>query len=500
MESCPNVPPKTPADRLFSSLPIAASSGLYLFSLNINEVYAAFGDYVAMWDIEGDYLSAIKMAGDVSSLLLHEGRLLVVVTAPYNWRCTTYSKNKRAALPGDNCDGKGDILSSLDRTQLLIYSTEDLVASNKRRALSGATQAMTNVVDVEPISVRSVSGYFADLRSMGRYAHVMTTQGVDAYNWLEAPLERYEFPKDLTTEEYAEQAAKLAAETTIPAFCDRLLRELKDRENDDALPNLARISLFTDTWSSGEGDDDTSSNDIDEVLSENGPLNSLSLMHSMDILQQEGVGKIGVSTSGTFLPSCWSRFYLGDGTVIVAGQGSSFSWSSRRSSTATYFVGFPASDASTTPGSVGKVDGFLRDSYAMDVLGSELRVATTVRKTNWWGFWRRGRGRLLQNEESTTENYVIILDMKDEDGSSLDVMAEKGREQIGKKDETITAVRFMKDVAYGKCLIWEMLLANAEWKSAFKSGLHLIGRFPPFLLPYRKLSLSKGVTHSTSST
>jgi len=290
-----------------------------------------------------------------------------------------------------------------------------------------------------------VSGSFSDLRTLGRYAHVMTTQNVNYYSWLTQPLERYNFPEGLTNEEYAAQATELALNKTIPEFCNRVLEELMmSIEEGGDLPNLARISLFTNATLSGEDEDDEDSNDIEEVLNENGPINSLSLIHSLDMEQETGP-HINISTSGTFLPSYWSRFYLGDGTVIVAGQGSSFSWWDRRSSTATYFVGFEAQEASSSPHSVGKVDGFLRDSYAMDVHGSELRVATTVQRWGWWWWW--GQGEQDENE-SSTENYVIILDMQDKEGSSLDTMSERGREKIGKKDETITAVRFMDEVAY----------------------------------------------------
>lgn len=426
-------------------------------------MYAGFGDYLAIWGINGttnitkiqmpdsnlkkDRWDASWWKPNIRSLLLYDGRILVVVDR-YNNGCTMArinqrnkkakaaasknngNRNLRIAFPGgygdESCAGGGkpDILDGHSATQLRIYHTADLVDDS--------------IKDKKPISTRNVNGHFEDLRSLSQYAHVMTTQDVDYYSWLEEPLHRSKFPEGITDEQYVAQASKVATTKTIPAFTSRLMKELKV---DDTLPNLARISLFSNITLS-DTNDNTNANDIDEVLNENGPINSLSLIHSLDMKK-----KISTSTSGTFLPSHWSRFYLGDDTVIIAGQGSSFNWFDRRSSTATYFVGFLEAEASTAPHSVAKVDGFLRDSYAMDVLGTELRVATTVQKTNWWWWWG-GRQAEDDADESSTENYVIILKMKDAAGKSLGVMVEKGREKIGKKDETITAVRFMDKVAY----------------------------------------------------
>jgi len=110
----------------------------------------------------------------------------------------------------------------------------------------------------------------------------------------------------------------------------------------------------------------------------------------------------------------------------------------------------------------------LINEYAIDVVGSNLRVATTINQE--WGMWidpimttfeattsdvpaaattsSAATTTAVADSTSRTENYVIILNMPGLNGTEQGVMEEIGRVQIGKPNETITAVRFFDNVAY----------------------------------------------------
>jgi hypothetical protein len=215
-----------------------------------------------------------------------------------------------------------------------------------------------------------------------------------------------------------------------------------------------------------------------------------------------------LSLTGSFIPDYWARFYGAANSLIIAGQGSRFlkdettSDGGRIQSSidTTYFLSFSVDGTTVTPHSVGKVDGYLVNNFAIDVVDDMLRVAVTIRNNTWWWGGPRGdddlimidpifevsttssepsgtdmemgmdtvtsdggRLRALQDGnttiiapapddtgsgESLTENYVIMLQMPGNDGTTAGEMKELGRVKLGKPDETITAVRFFDNIAY----------------------------------------------------
>jgi uncharacterized secreted protein with C-terminal beta-propeller domain len=120
-------------------------------------------------------------------------------------------------------------------------------------------------------------------------------------------------------------------------------------------------------------------------------------------------------------------------------------------------IGLAIDGDSTDVTSIGQVDGYLLNSYSIDVVGNILRIATSMRN-----FWRFGPVTLetaettvvqeaeavVKVEESSTENNVIILEMPGLLGDEPGTMVERGRVRLGKPDELFTTVRFFDNIAY----------------------------------------------------
>ncbi|GKY96675.1 hypothetical protein MPSEU_000627100 [Mayamaea pseudoterrestris] len=435
-----------------------------------NVTYAAYGDYIIAFRARtGEQVLELRMPFNkttddnwyggpadtgmlidsrimmrmpsIRTLVVHEEskRLLVICDglAPYN-----IAETKDAALP---------ILFERYGTHLRLYDTNSLLAGN-----------------MEPLTTYDVNGNFNAVRVIDGNAHVMTTTGVDTNAYLIAPFERSNYA-NMTDDEFV-AAVQTKADQAVADFTTKLLSEITLPSG--VVPNLARISLYADESSVNDGKNEP-------IVA---PMNLYAQITSFSMTGNT----IDPTASGTFSSDYWARFYASTDTIVISTQGSKTielltrpdGMERHTSIEQTYFTSFTIDGVTTTPHSVGKVNGYLLNEYAMDVLEDELRVAVTVWNSTWvydpnWqvddtiipvqeGGRRQLRRRRMQTTTETvapeddwmlpnddvTQNFVIVLQMPGPSSEQPGEMQMVGQVQIGKPDETITAVRFFDSIGY----------------------------------------------------
>jgi hypothetical protein len=363
---------------------------------------------------------------NVRSLALHEGRLLAIVEG-YGYAQTSPTQR---TFP---------ILFDYRATNIRVYDTA-IVATGE-----GASTLLLKG-DVH------VNGRFNAVRIVDGSAHVVTTTGIDTYTALVEPFERYNFDKSLTDAKYIEAVQSLAErENYVEHWAADLIEELKLDGGD--LPKLARISIFQN--------DVSETGLIEQITSGEGVVNNIAQVFSFDLSVDSSFAdaKIaGVTASGSFLPTSWGEVYASTNALIFAGQGWNYNPATSTSKETTYLIGLAISGDVTAVTSIGLVDGYLLNSYSIDVVGSILRIATSLRR-----FWRvrpmlavafedgattEAVEAVEEIDESSTENNIIILEMPGLDGDEPGTMIERGRVRLGKPDELFTTVRFFDNIAY----------------------------------------------------
>jgi Beta propeller domain len=500
-----------------------------IFHISFCTVFASYGDYIIAWDVAtgrqlaiermekfGEQVNnantttptsdtSIPVEGEttadrmympiyyepiptIMSLLLVDNKLIVAVDGGYQ------------TGPVER------ILSSYGQTRVLVYDTTNVGVT--------ATGNMTR------LSSRDYNGNFIAFRAIGENLHTVTSAQVNTYTALVGPAERYSYETYdattgqqtlLTDAEYMGRVKADAESKFIPNFVDKLTKELT--LPDGSLPELARISKFLTHTS------DVNPQMDQYFLYDSGLLNSITLVHSMNIEQPAADSS---SSSGVFLPSYSASVYSSENFMIIAGQGYDYSPMRLASTESTYLTAMKLNGASSTPYSIGTVEGSFLNPRSFDVFDNVLRVATTIQN-----FWRwdvfpmpmegdmmmplmesdvmavetatsdttstpsTGDGDvaaaseplvletdesagvkptlvfvdipepdnitttitteplpIIDDTQSTTENYIITLKLPDEDDENHGMMQELDRIQLGKPQETFTSVRFFDNVAY----------------------------------------------------
>jgi hypothetical protein len=358
---------------------------------------------------------------NIRSLALHEDKLLVIVEGYGNARTQDLATDR--SFP---------ILHSYRSTNIRVYD-KNVIAS-------------TEGPDTLPLKGEmDVNGSFSAVRIIDGKAHIVTTTGIDTYTDLVVPFERFNFDKSLTDDEYIEEVRRLS-ETIIPKWAADLTEELK---LNGQLPNLARISLFQ-TEASG-------SSDVELLLAGEGLLNSVAQVFSLDLENESNFPDTtelqGVTASGSFLSSYYAEVYAAPNTIIIAGQGYNYDSTSRFGRQMTYLTGLAIAGDTTTPVSVGTVEGHVLNSYSIDVVGNILRIATTTQNfSNIRPFILledvETADTTISDDESSTQNYMRTVAMPGVNGDEPGTMVELGRVRLGKPNEVFTIVRYFDNIAY----------------------------------------------------
>ena len=484
-----------------------------LVASTANVTLAAFGDYIVAYDpISGEQVAQFRMpfnnsyfdgwyggpepavdgiaVGDmrmmmrmpsIRSLVIHEAtkRLLVICDglAPLRIAEMTNAKDGSTTSSSSSSSQIVPILFQPNGTHVRLYNIDSILA--------GTT---------DPLATYDINGDFNAVRMINGIAHVMTSTGVDTYTDLVMPFERSNAAyANMSDDEYA-AAVQTKAATAVPAFTNKLMSEIT--LSNGVVPTLARMSVFADA-SSVVGSVD--------LAMPAGPMNTYAQITSFDMTGNA----ITAAASGTFSSDYWARFYASTDTVLIATQGTKTIENITRqdgkqritSIDQTFFTAFSIDGATTAPHSVGKVDGYLLNEYAMDVLDNQLRVAVTIWNSTyvWDPNWemddkivvipvdRHLRG--LQNSNASTggdsgvsdggdngtpadggdvsvspeptddgddwvsttdrtQNFVTVLQMPGPSSNEPGEMQVVGSVKIGKPDETITAVRFFDNIGY----------------------------------------------------
>ena len=444
----------------------------------------------------------------IQSMLLTDNHLIALVSgygdyAYYGW-----------AMPEEQGDEQREtpILQQYKASQIRLYEKTDTGALNF-------------------IGKKDVNGNFIDARSIGNVVHLATVSTVDTWNNLWSPLSRYNFDKNMTQEEYLEEAMTLATEKLIPTLTRKLTEELQ--LDNGELPTMMQINQ----WMTTPDDAETPSFSI--PFGQYDVVSNIAQVTSFDATAPLINEELDTSASTYLAPAWFDTLYGTEDRLVLATSGWDWDATEGESTQKTYLVALKINGASTEFLSVGTLDGHLLNSYALDILGDELRAATTVERNRWW--WGRpmpmvddmmavdvavsvrpaqandveavseiltaevdpnGLCPLPENddcvndknyqeclvlvrdgcvsveiaescplqfscsiyelkdedvpptifetrppypeeEESRTENYMIVMNLGTEGK-----MSERGRAQIGLKNERITSVRFFDDVAY----------------------------------------------------
>jgi len=439
-----------------------------IMKADANNIYASYGDYILVWDKNGNKKTELKMPkvvaeGDrfdgrrpfeyfyepkarIDSLLLIPGYLVVFVSGYGN------------ALRDEILGKRPAILYDYLGTQLRVYSTTGIEEG-----------------ELELKAVKNINGRFVDARLVGgRYVHAVTTSSINIYRYLINPLDRNSYFWDLSDEEYFVAAQKQARDRNLPEFIRDMREELSGMDGD--FPNFLQINR----WQKDVPDNER----ILDVSFSDGVANNVAWVTSFDVTSADADGTEGalrVSTSSFMTPYSWLHMYGTNNEIILATEGWNWNVDIFGQEESTYLVALALDGASTTFTSVGTIAGHLLNSFALDIHEGELRVATTIQKRWRWGPFvvdeifmmaeeeeaepprmmedpeieanepfvlpfdppRENENEFIQ--ESSTENYVITFNLQ---GSQSGEMEEIGRVKIGEPNESIRSIRFFDDFAY----------------------------------------------------
>lgn len=443
-------------------------------------VFAAYGSELVVWDaITGDRLSTTElpihdddgytlcadstfpcyrsnywwMSEDVasnpfqiSSLLIHEDRLLVVAEA------------RGLVLMEDENTVVQKTLGSNGRTRLFFY---DIAPSN----IPSDNSALSLVAS------KDINGRYQTGRKIGQHAHVVTSSSLDTWYHIDSKLSAWnkEFA-DMDEDEYRAEAYKMSLDLGRN-FVDDLFDELagiyknEDGGDDPTCANIAKIALMMKSNESKKSTVHHLPSFTTSVL-----LQTFTQVYSIDLLQATLVDNspdeeetevaveknnpdglkptISLSASGAFFPttSYTSNVYASADKLFIAGESyvedDDGQWEEH-----TIFLVYDFKNNATEATAIGDVPGSLLNQFSMDhsidddTEDGHLRVATT----SWARWGMADDGSWQQTDES--ESSVFVLKLSDgENGNG--VMETVGSASGIGMGERIYAVRFMGDRGY----------------------------------------------------
>ena len=371
---------------------IATSLFLHSIKADANFVYAAYGDYIVVWNTAGKKVAQIGMPpidlpdgwGEppaVSASKTEEARSSYGVWIP--------KPSIQSMLLTDN-----HLIAVVSGYNDVYYSgKEDVEQESLARVLSNYKGSQirlyqkTTSGDLNFVGLKDVNGHYVDARSIGDVVHLATASGVDMWTHLWHPLDRWNFAKNLTDAEYQVQAAALA-DKLVPEMARRLSRELAD-DTTDELPNFLQLNQWMTSEFGVNGTDSGNSNgpgfsmpfQAYDIASNLGQVTSFNVNGPL-----KSAGELTTSASAYMAPSYFDTLYGTEDHLVLATSG--WDWDPTIGDTAptTYVVALEINPnaPSTSFLSVGTLKGHLLNSYALDIVGNELRAATTVERNQWW--------------------------------------------------------------------------------------------------------------------
>eukprot|EP00557_Chaetoceros_sp_GSL56_P000498 CAMPEP_0176489650 /NCGR_PEP_ID=MMETSP0200_2-20121128/7414_1 /TAXON_ID=947934 /ORGANISM="Chaetoceros sp., Strain GSL56" /LENGTH=932 /DNA_ID=CAMNT_0017886831 /DNA_START=161 /DNA_END=2956 /DNA_ORIENTATION=- len=356
----------------------------------------------------------------ISSLMLHEGKLIVVASSEYSLR--------------------GDQDSTILRNQ---KSTRVFVFDVSPQAIP-----IDGVSPLTLLSRKDFQGTYKTARSIGQYVHIVTSTDLNLETILSNRLSprNEEFFK-MNETEYRSGAYNILLDTaeSLASNLTSELIEIIDPSGMDDCTKLAKVALML------KAADEDSNSTVLPSFTLNSALRTLTLVHSFDVSQ--GVATTGVSvetvtatSSGVFLPmqSYTSNVYMSSSKLVIAGESYVQNSNDGNWDEHTVFLVFNLANDTSTPESVGDVPGSLLNQFSMDHYFDEntqedyLRVATTT-----WGRWGLINDTVWGQTQSS-ESQVTVLKI----GGSSSTLEKVGQVNGIGMGERIYAVRFVGERAF----------------------------------------------------
>jgi hypothetical protein len=149
--------------------------------------------------------------------------------------------------------------------------------------------------------------------------------------------------------------------------------------------------------------------------------------------------EFSTSSSGTFASGWPESIYVSQGFAGVVNVGHDYVPSKNTWEESTFVLGFDISGATPRPFAFARAPGRPLNKFATDLYEGHLRIATT--KTDWSN---------TNTDISTTVNQIFVFKVPTDENQDheMELVGWTNPEEIGKKNELITAVRFMGDRAY----------------------------------------------------
>lgn len=349
----------------------------------------------------------------ISSLLLHENRLIVTTSNMYI------------------LNGQTKALNGYRQTRVFIYDLTTIPNDNSALTL---------------IARKDLQGEFKTGRSVNQYGYIVTSSSLNTWEDLDFPLSVWHpdiYDDEITEAEYRAKANDIAA-SIVPKFTQKLAAETIQ---DGQCSHIAKISLMM------KPSDTTNKARSMPWFTQNSVLSTLTQVYSIDILENyvdpidDIVPKASISTSSVFLPvpSYTNNVYSSETRLVIAGESyieNDFGeWKEH-----TVFLTFELDGASTSFQSYGEVRGSLLNQFSMDhyidPISNEnyLRVATTT-----WARWSFVDSEWQQTEESESIVSILRMPSPSSTNSTMELVGELDNIGAG---ERLFACRFVEERAY----------------------------------------------------
>lgn len=351
-------------------------------------VYAAYGEYLVSWNAtSGERFQTFEITNEFSGVKEDED------SDYYGYYYSSWV-NIQSLLLVD------------DRLMVIVDGNFDPEQGDVSRALGGYRHTRVLVYNVGQdgselnfVTKKDINGYYSAVRAERGNIHLVTMSGVNMYQFLGSPFEVYPDyshgdtspVRNLTA--FLSQIRSDADERYIPEFINQLESELTV---DGVFPNTVRLCR----WQTEQSDDP-----LEDFVYSDGFVNSVALVTSFNIASApEAISsEMGVHTSAAFLPS-YGEAYAASGMLLISTTGYDYNPERNRMMERTYMLALVLDEAPSTPHAIGAVDGYFLNQRSFDIFDGTVRAATSIR--NFWA-WERDR----MNQESSTENLVVTLDL-----------------------------------------------------------------------------------------
>jgi len=408
-----------------------------LVKSNGAHVFAAVDGDITVWDLKGSSFETYTIMSGASKDQNDASRLLDSV------RYYETGVSIQALLMNPEGDKLIAIASDYSK------HTRDSIVSDS--LLTQVTVFGIEGTSLTEISQTYIDGYHVDSYSVGNNIHVVTRTTLRTSYAISDQTYRYMFDEELSSEEYI-VAATLKAEEIIPDLVDELI----DFFTEDGEIVLSRLVGSPNSF-----------NDY----------KSITQVSSFDTSDEGGM-EFNVSKSLVLQSSGYTNYvYATDEWIWISDENSGWSPEKQDYVQQTMLLGFKLDGASSRFEVVGTVPGRLLNQFSIDFVKENdkeyIRTASTQNLfQDRWFVPEPMPMPIMVDEvrsedmnvqapdvfepvfepESRTSNEIIIFEIpkveEDDGGRTINKLRRLGSVKVGKKDETITAVRFFDNVSY----------------------------------------------------